>query len=331
MKSTLLTENCLQKLQMWDLLVLTAGSELQKRNFEILLADTDVNQYCRRTVVIADYPAGVRIGSGGATLNVLHTIGETMDKQKVLLVHSGGLSQRMPHLSALGKIFATLPDGSTILEKKLSTYKHLSTIISPGLLVCASDVIEDISAFKHCEATSEMIAFATESSLEVAVDHGVFVLDPEGNLKSVLQKPSLEFIEEADGVLPTGNVLTDCFYWMSWSICKQLTALWQERGPCTVETCCYGDFMRPLGYAPLLDYLEQGPSELSLWRKSFAEIFSKISPQVVNLGVHSFFHMGTPRELLEHCHRDSTFSQKFLASFSEAVHCSLSNCTSRCA
>ncbi|EPB66432.1 hypothetical protein ANCCEY_14474 [Ancylostoma ceylanicum] len=176
----------------------------------------------------------------------------------VLLVHSGGLSQRMPHLSALGKIFATLPDGSTILEKKLSTYKHLSTIISPGLLVCASDVIEDISAFKHCEATSEMIAFATESSLEVAVDHGVFVLDPEGNLKSVLQKPSLEFIEEADGVLPTGNVLTDCFYWMSWSICKQLTALWQERGPCTVETCCYGDFMRPLGYAPLLDYLEQG-------------------------------------------------------------------------
>ncbi|VDM77214.1 unnamed protein product [Strongylus vulgaris] len=25
-----------------------------------------------------------------------------------------------------------------------------------------------------------------------------------------------------------------------------------------VTTCCYGDFMRPLGYAPLLDYLNEG-------------------------------------------------------------------------
>ncbi|VDM77215.1 unnamed protein product [Strongylus vulgaris] len=72
----------------------------------------------------------------------------------------------MPHLSAIGKIFATLPDGCTILEKKLSTYEHLPSILPPGLLVSASDVIEDVSKFKGCDP-AEMIIFATESSLKI--------------------------------------------------------------------------------------------------------------------------------------------------------------------
>ncbi|KHJ76939.1 hypothetical protein OESDEN_23441 [Oesophagostomum dentatum] len=114
----------------------------------------------------------------------------------------------MPHLSAIGKIFATLPDGCTILEKKLSIYEHLPNILPPGLLVSASDVIEDVSKFKECEP-SEMIAFATESSLEVAKDHGVFILDSKGKLKSVLQKPSLKEMEDASALLPSGNALTD--------------------------------------------------------------------------------------------------------------------------
>ncbi|KAK6744303.1 hypothetical protein RB195_011169 [Necator americanus] len=312
---------------MWDLLVLTAGNESQKRDFEILLAESDVLRYCREVAVIADYPHEVKIGSGGATMNVLHTLGDGVVEKHILLIHSGGLSQRMPHLSALGKIFATLPDGSSILEKKLNTYKLLPTLLPPGLLICASDVVEDVSAFKECNPESQMIAFATESSLEIAVDHGVFVLDSNGNLKSVLQKPSLKLLKDAAAVLPSGNALTDCFYWISWTVCEQLGSLWRDSGPCTVETCCYGDFMRPLGYAPLLDYIEQGPAELSMWRKSFAEIFSKISPQVVNLGVDSFFHMGTPRELKQHCRRNSVFHRKFLSSFSEAVHCSLTNCS----
>ncbi|CAJ0598362.1 unnamed protein product [Cylicocyclus nassatus] len=312
-------------MEKWDILVLTAGSEKQKKDFELILSKEDLTSYCKKAVVIADYPDGVRIGSGGATLNVLSTLGQLVD-QKILLVHSGGLSQRTPHLSALGKIFATLPDGTTILEKKLDTYKHLPGILPPGLLVSSSDVVEDVSKFEKCES-SEMVVFATESSLEVAKDHGVFVLDSEGKLKAVLQKPSLELIKGSGATLPSGNALTDCFYWLSWTICKQLVALWRDCGPCKVETCCYGDFMRPLGYAPLLDYLNEGSSDLSIWRKSFAEIFSKIMPQVVNLGTYSFFHMGTPRELLAHCRQRSTFAQKFLPSFSQAVYCSLEDCT----
>ncbi|KAE9412320.1 hypothetical protein Angca_004667 [Angiostrongylus cantonensis] len=114
--------NCSRK-TMWDLLILTAGSESQKCDFETHLSEIDISDYCRDTVVIADYPPGVRIGSGGATLNALQSLGGQRVGQKVLLIHSGGLSQRIPHLSVFGKIFATLPNGSTLLEMKLRTYR----------------------------------------------------------------------------------------------------------------------------------------------------------------------------------------------------------------
>ncbi|KAK6058757.1 hypothetical protein COOONC_03667 [Cooperia oncophora] len=263
---------------MWDLLVLTAGNDQQKRNFELLLAEVNTSLYCRETVVISDYPKDVRIGSGGATLNVLHSIENRSKGQKVLLIHSGGLSQRLPHVSAFGKIFLTLPNGITALEAKLRTYQSLPTTLPPGLLVAASDVLEDVSAFEKCDPTSDMVLFATESNLEVASGHGVFVMEND-RLKSVLQKPSLEEMRAAGAILPTGNALTDCFFWMSWRVCDQLLSVSRSRGPCSVETCCYGDFMRPLGTDPILNYLTEGDAEVSSWRQAFAGVFSKVTPE----------------------------------------------------
>ncbi|KAK5982607.1 hypothetical protein GCK32_019858 [Trichostrongylus colubriformis] len=86
------------------------------------------------------------------------------------------------------------------------------------------------------------------------MDHGVFVIEND-RLKSVLQKPSLDEMKAAGAILPSGNALTDCFFWISWRVCEQLVSLWQNSGPCMVETCCYGDFMRPLGSEPIMDYL----------------------------------------------------------------------------
>uniref|UniRef100_A0A183G4H6 Fucokinase domain-containing protein n=1 Tax=Heligmosomoides polygyrus TaxID=6339 RepID=A0A183G4H6_HELPZ len=241
-----------------------------------------------------------------------------------LLIHSGGLSQRTPHLSAFGKVFATLPNGATLLEMKLRCYRNLLTFRSlpstlpAGVLISASDVLEDVSVYEERSSTSDMILFATESDLEVASNHGVFVME-DGRLKAVLQKPSQEQLKAAGGILPSGNALTDCFFWISWSVCKQLVSVWDTLGPCAVETCCYGDFMRPLGFQPRLDYLSEGDNALSSWRRAFADIFSKISPEIVNLGENAFFHFGTPQELLEHCSGESTFRRKFLKSFSSTI------------
>lgn len=51
---------------------------------------------------------GRRVGSGGATLEVLRYLHEqegSFDSLRVLVIHSGGDSKRVPQYSALGKLF----------------------------------------------------------------------------------------------------------------------------------------------------------------------------------------------------------------------------------
>lgn len=72
---------------------------------------------------------------------------EKWNKLRVLIVHAGGMSQRMPNASALGKAFVTLPlDGArmSMLEAKLMSYVDLPEKIveGGGVFVCSSDTIE---------------------------------------------------------------------------------------------------------------------------------------------------------------------------------------------
>lgn len=66
--------------------------------------------------VIAD-PPGPKIGSGGSTLIVLQYLreqyGDELNSQLVLLIHAGGYCKRLPHVSAVGKIFTNIPTEGT--------------------------------------------------------------------------------------------------------------------------------------------------------------------------------------------------------------------------
>ena len=63
-------------------------------------------------LVVADKP-GAKIGPGGSTLFVLSVLqaqlGDALDAMRVLLIHAGGYSQRLPSMSVCGKIFAPMP------------------------------------------------------------------------------------------------------------------------------------------------------------------------------------------------------------------------------
>ncbi len=77
-------------------------------------------------IVAVPDPASVRIGSGGATLNALHVVSERLSamqgynyinydavkKSRILILHSGGDSQRLPICSVRGKAFCSLPSTS---------------------------------------------------------------------------------------------------------------------------------------------------------------------------------------------------------------------------
>ncbi|VDK21184.1 unnamed protein product [Anisakis simplex] len=136
--------------------------------------------------------------------------------------------------------------------------------------------------------------------------------------------------------------LTDSFYIISMNIADSLIKLLHKTSvTIECETCCYGDYLRPLGESPLWDYLQCSDERLALARKTFADLFRLVrttecflclisffdscddsqihklknfrgkTTEVVQLPRNSFFHFGTIPELLNHFAVASVFLNRF--------------------
>ena len=98
----------------WDVVVITASNERQAKIYE-----TQINKRLKYNLLPSDCDYIVipdkdnkRIGSGGATLNVILKLKKkysNFDELKILLIHSGGDSKRIPQYSATGKLFSPVP------------------------------------------------------------------------------------------------------------------------------------------------------------------------------------------------------------------------------
>src|SRR5439155_7462327 len=108
---------------------------------------------------------------------------------RILLIHSGGASQRLPAYSPLGKIFAPLPllrpDGqiATLFDHLYLTLAGLPERLGPGLLVVAGDVV---LLFDHRDVTAPrpgVTAISMRVEPETALGHGVFVTDAKGRIR----------------------------------------------------------------------------------------------------------------------------------------------------
>uniref|UniRef100_F1L2E7 Fucose-1-phosphate guanylyltransferase n=1 Tax=Ascaris suum TaxID=6253 RepID=F1L2E7_ASCSU len=335
----------------WDAVVLTACDVEQKHAFEIEIAEIlhELNDFAERFLVVDDRPSNIRIGSGGATLLVLEYLHDRFDKSyekwRVLLIHSGGLSQRLPTASAIGKVFMMLPNGKTFLEMKLLSYRPIVDAMPPGVVICSSDTLEYIPSDIHI-GLSEVTLFAHPSTIKVATEHGVYVMKHD-QLWRVLQKPTEQTLRLNDGLIETtdrrneGNALlgvdgvsklmvdqrsgndnsiinepereeytlTDSFFILSPRIVGDLIAL-KRCTPIECETCCYGDFLRALGTSPLWDYFDVC-EPLARARRAYANVFRNRSNEVIRLPKNSFFHFGTVLELLMHYMPSSIFMNQF--------------------
>lgn len=127
---------------LWDLVVITAISGRQRACYEAQVARKLACKRlprCFEYLVVAD-PEGAKIGSGGSTLNVLRVLheryGDRLYTLKVLLLHCGGYSQRVPFNTVLGKIFAPVPCRSAfvndVLDIQLAIFTPLSLHMQPG-------------------------------------------------------------------------------------------------------------------------------------------------------------------------------------------------------
>lgn len=213
----------------WDYLILTAANEKQAQGYrqELGLRHRVVGPTgsffpaIQRSIVVAD-PAGRRAGSGGATLGAMRALCEQfglgvedLGRLRILLIHSGGASQRLPAYSPLGKIFAPLPlrrpDGQicTLFDHLYLTLAGLPERLGPGMLIVAGDVFL-VFDHRHVSAPGVGVtALTMRVEAELARSHGVFVTDGQSRVLQTLQKASPEAMEAAGAMDENGEVLID--------------------------------------------------------------------------------------------------------------------------
>ncbi|XP_028610129.1 fucose-1-phosphate guanylyltransferase [Grammomys surdaster] len=282
--------------EFWDVVAITAADEKQELAYKQQLSEKLKKKELPLGVqyhVFPD-PAGTKIGNGGSTLCSLQRLeglyGDKWDSFKVLLIHSGGYSQRLPNASALGKIFTALPLGEPIyqmLELKLAMYVDFPSHMRPGVLVTCADDIELYST-GDCEYIAfdqpGFTALAHPSSLTVGTTHGVFVLHSDGSLQHgdleyrqchrFLHKPTIENMHHFNAVhrqgsfgqqdMPGGDtaclplhteyVYTDSLFYMDHKSAKKLLDFYKSEGPLNCEIDAYGDFLQALGPGATAEY-----------------------------------------------------------------------------
>jgi len=315
----------------WDVCVLTASDERQagmyrgqldwRRTTGLLPANT-------RFLVIAD-PDGQRIGSGGATLRVLAQLAredDTLTGKRILIIHSGGDSRRLPHCSATGKLFArvprVLPDGraSTIFDEFLIGLSGLSSAsLPPGVLVASGDVL---LVFDHLQISFQrggVIGVAAAAPVEMGLRHGVYVHgDSTHRVRAYLHKPSTQELQRWEAVHADGTVQIDTgLVWLDAATALKYAALTQAESIamiCRFQSCervlqaalnFYGDLVLPLAQSTTLeDYLadtSDGPATPELqrarqviWQRLRGTFFTseRLQPAM-------FIHFGTSHEYWE--------------------------------
>ena len=205
----------------WSAVVITAGSEAQAEIYRQEIHRRSEHGYLPRNVswhVVPD-PEGRHIGSGGATLRALQVIGKYdpawWRSNRVLVIHAGGESRRLPEYSLTGKLFGILPartpwgENSTVFDETLALSTLWLERFSSGLVVSSGDVVLTFDAAGLDWDRPGVAGAAIRQPMETGTRHGIYVLDERGRVYSFLQKPTPAQVRAAGGVLPYDNVALD--------------------------------------------------------------------------------------------------------------------------
>lgn len=203
----------------WDYLVVTASNERQASSYREelrLRRSLGFLPAATRVLAVPD-PDGKRVGSGGSTIRCLLEIlsrelppgtpgrldpaawAGALGRLRILIIHAGGDSKRIPAYGACGKIFIPLPGesdralGWTLLDRQLPVYLALPPG-GPGrgqVVVTTGDVLLDFDPSRVVLSGGGVTGLGCYASPDLASRHGVFCLDADGRkVRLFLQKPT---------------------------------------------------------------------------------------------------------------------------------------------
>ncbi len=315
---------------LWDYVIITASNDFQAEGFSAQIkARQDRGLLPSRThfAVIPD-PEGKRVGSGGATLGVIRYIADhsgttDFDNLRILVIHSGGDSKRVPQYSALGKLFSPvprrLPDGrsSSLFDEFMIAMSSVPSRIRSGMLLLSGDVLLLFNPLQIDYSGTGAAAISFKEDVETGKNHGVFLRGEDGNVCKFLHKQTVESLKEQGAVNENGCVDIDTgAVIFSADMLKSLYSLVCKDGKLSgelydkyvnekVRLSLYGDFLYPLATESTLeDFYTQAPEgtmcdELLKARKDVWNVLNGYKMKLLRLAPAKFIHFGTTREILK--------------------------------
>ncbi len=328
-------------------MIVTASNEAQAKFYESQL---DLRRRfgllagIEQILVVPD-PQGQRIGSGGSTILALlkvlsrefmasgltkfslTRIEETLNRLRILIIHAGGDSRRLPAYGPCGKIFTPIPGksdsalGNTIFDRQFPIYRELppSGSNQSQVVVTTGDVLLFFSPKEVKFKGNGITGLGCYISPEQAKNHGVFSTDRKGEVQHFLQKPSVSQQREKGAINSQGQSLLDIGIMgldattaiKLVTLCnikqKDVEFLWT--GPIAEEILSTGmDFYREICCAmgkevrfdEFLKNVRACGSDLSeSFLVTIFDSMSKVPFYVHPLEDCTFLHFGTPRQLIE--------------------------------
>ncbi len=319
----------------WDYVILTASNEKQAEGFRAQLMERQQSGFLSAKThfaVIPD-PEGKRVGSGGATLSVIKYIAEqakTTDFSdlRILVIHSGGDSKRVPQYSALGKLFSPvpheLPNGrvSTLFDEFMIGMAGVPSRIREGMLLLSGDVLLLFNPLQIDYSGEGAAAISFKENVEIGKNHGVFLRGENGNVIRFLHKQSVDSLRSYGAVnehecvdIDTGAVIFSS---------QMLAALYgliscdgifnelcyNQYVNDTVRLSLYGDFLYPLASdSTLEDFYKEKPEgeyceELTKARTAVWNALRPFRMKLLRLAPAKFIHFGTTKEIMKLMSKD---------------------------
>ena len=313
----------------WDYIILTASNEQQAEGFraQLKLRQQEKMLPGKTHFAVIPDPEGKRVGSGGATLGVLRYIaqvrgGDDFAGLRILVIHSGGDSKRVPQYSALGKLFSPvpheLPNGraATLFDELMIATAGVPIRMREGMLLLSGDVLLLFNALQIDFSGYGAAAISFKEHVQTGKNHGVFLRGEDGNVERFLHKQTEQTLRSCGAVnerdcvdIDTGAVIFSremlgALYGLIATGGKpddgKFTALVNE----TVRLSLYGDFLYPLAtQSTLEEFYQEKPEgentpQLRLAREQVWNALRPFRMKLLRLAPAKFIHFGTTREIM---------------------------------
>ena len=311
------------KYPFWNYIIITASNDYQANGYNKQIEERKAFLPKRTKFIVIPDENNERVGSGGSTLTVIKymkKIEKSLKGLRILVIHSGGYSKRVPQYSILGKLFTpiprVLPDGrsSSLFDEIIISMSSITTKIKEGMVVISSSLLLLFNPLKIEYFNEDATCISFNEKAEIGQYHGVFYSGNDNHVKKCLNKRSIEELKKEGVVDEKGNVDMDTgAIIFSIKFIESLYSLvdteekYKKLVNQKIKLNLYVDFLYPLAEESTLEkFCEEKTEgekseELINIRKKIWELLRKNNYKLKHKKItHAqFFNFGTSREIFD--------------------------------